>query len=89
VLHHLKEPAGFDAVLATCGPVAASTAGSTHEGNGVIRRIVDPIRRLLSIAMVADQVRHRHAPRRAYYPTRLSMRCADPRAAAPLYDYSL
>ena len=50
VLHHLKEPrAGFDAVLRNVRP-----GGRFHcwvyayEGNGVIRRVVDPIRRLAS-----------------------------------------
>lgn len=50
VLHHLKEPrTGFDAVLRN------TRAGGrfhcwvyAHEGNGVIRIIVDPIRRLAS-----------------------------------------
>jgi SAM-dependent methyltransferase len=50
VLHHLKDPdAGFDAVLRNVKP-----GGRFHcwvyayEGNAVIRRIVDPIRRLAS-----------------------------------------
>lgn len=51
VLHHLKDPrAGFDSVLANTAP-----GGRFHcwvyayEGNGVIRWIVDPIRKVASV----------------------------------------
>jgi SAM-dependent methyltransferase len=50
VLHHLKEPrAGFDAVLRNVAPRGRFHCWVyAHEGNGVIRRVVDPIRRLAS-----------------------------------------
>ena len=51
VLHHLKDPhAGFDSVLAnTAGGGRFHCWVYAHEGNGVIRWIVDPIRKVASV----------------------------------------
>jgi SAM-dependent methyltransferase len=50
VLHHLKDPrAGFDSVLANTTPGGRFHCWVyAHEGNGVIRWIVDPIRKVAS-----------------------------------------
>ena len=94
VLHHLKEPqVGFDALLRN------TKAGGrfhgwvyAHEGNGVIRWIVDPIRRFASLLpwwttkyLIATPL---VAPYFLYAKTLNALRWPILRGL-PLYDYSL
>ncbi len=94
VLHHLKDPrAGFDAVLRNTRPGGRFHCWVyAHEGNAVIRWIVDPVRKIASLfpwwftkyAIATPMV----APYFLYAKTLNALRWPVMRNW-PLYDYSL